>query len=147
MAGRILIVEDNETNALLFSDVLTARGYAVDVAPDGERAFALLERERRYDLILLDIHLPGLDGLSVARAIRSTPEFDDVPIVGLSALVTEREIQEAYAAGFDDYLTKPVEIKTLVEAVERYVRRGRKAASAGGAGDVHSSGDGAANGT
>ncbi|MBT9282643.1 MAG: response regulator [Hydrogenibacillus schlegelii] len=122
--ARILIVEDNETNALLFSDVLAAEGHAVEVAPDGETALARLEAEV-YDLILLDIHLPEMDGLAIARALRSTPAFDGVPIVALSAFATEREIREAYAAGFDDYLTKPIDVRTLVAAVSRHLRSGR----------------------
>ncbi|MBE3594307.1 MAG: response regulator [Candidatus Carbobacillus altaicus] len=117
---RILIVEDNPTNALLFHDVLSEQGYAVDVAEEGERAFELLE-QNDYDLLLLDIHLPGMDGLSIARTLRSLPDYQHLKIVGISALVTEREIQAAYAAGFDDYVTKPISLRPFVETIRRHL--------------------------
>lgn len=117
---RILIVEDNPTNALLFHDVLSEQGYMVDVAEEGERAFELLE-EHSYDLVLLDIHLPGMDGLSIARTLRSLPAYEGLKIIGVSALVTEREIQAAYHAGFDDYVTKPISLKPFVETIRRHL--------------------------
>lgn len=118
--GKILLVEDNETNLLLFQDLLLAKGYEVVIARNGHEAFDRLE-EFRPDLILLDIHLPEMDGFSMLKAIRSSGELEGVKVVGLSALSMESDIVAAYKAGFDGYITKPVGAKEFLRKVENYL--------------------------
>lgn len=120
MKSKILLVEDNETNLLLFQDLLLMKGYEVVTAKDGYEAFDRLE-EFRPDLILLDIHLPEMDGFSMLKAIRSSGELDGVKVVALSALSTEADIKAAFQAGFDGYITKPVGARDFLRRVEGYI--------------------------
>lgn len=116
----ILIVEDNPSNLVLFSDLLESKGYHVFSATNGFAAFDLLEQVSP-DLILMDIHLPGLDGISAIKAIRSTPEYAQLKIIGISAFAMESDIAEAIDAGCNGYITKPISIRTFIEEVERYL--------------------------
>lgn len=116
----ILIVEDNPTNLILFQDLLEAKGYKVRTAKTGFEAFDILEEEIP-DLILMDIHLPGLDGLSIVKAIRSTPSLAHIKVVGLSALVMESDIRAAMEAGLNGYITKPVSLLSFFQEIEKYL--------------------------
>lgn len=116
---KILVVEDNPTNIILFQDVLESRGYTVSLAKTGYEAFEQVEKERP-DVILMDIHLPGIDGLSVIKSIRSTPAYADIQIIGISAFAMESDIQAALEAGCNGYITKPISIRTFIEEVERF---------------------------
>ncbi|MBE3554659.1 response regulator [Thermicanus aegyptius] len=119
--AKILLVEDNETNLLFFSDLLRTKGYEVVTAKSGYEAFEWLE-QFRPDLILLDMHLPEMDGLSIVRAIRSSDEMAGVKVVALSALSMESDIEAAYQAGCDGYITKPVGMKEFLQKMESYLR-------------------------
>lgn len=119
---RILLVEDNELNRELFADVLSSDGHEVSVARDGDEGRALGVRDR-WDLILLDLHLPRLSGEEVCRALRRAGIR--TPIVALSASAMPDEIARALPAGFDGYLTRPVAPAALRAEVQRYVARAR----------------------
>ncbi len=117
MAGElILVVEDKETNRKLVRDVLTFKGYEVAEATNAEDGLRMV-RERRPDLILMDIHLPGMDGLSALRALRADPETCTIPVVALTASAMPEEQDEILSAGFDGYETKPIGVKRLQEVV------------------------------
>ena len=116
MAETVLIAEDNALNRRLFVDVLTDLGYRVETAADG---LAALERARDCDpaLILLDLELPRLPGLEVARRLRAEPKFSATPIIAVSAFVSGREKLRAQRCGCTDYLPKPLRLETLISTV------------------------------
>ncbi len=107
-ALNILLVEDNKTNQIVASKFIEALGYRVDVADNGAEALTACA-DIRYDVIFMDVMMPGIDGLEVTRAVRKLkPPFCDARIIALTANVQKREIEDCHAAGMDDYLAKPV---------------------------------------
>ena len=117
MAGElILVVEDKETNRKLARDVLQFKGYEVAEAVTAEEGL-VMARERKPDLILMDIHLPGMDGVAALAQLRSDPETRDIPVVALTASAMPDEQDRILSAGFDGYETKPIGVKRLQEAV------------------------------
>jgi CheY-like chemotaxis protein len=110
---KILLVEDNEMNRDMLSRRLVRRGFAVDVATDGEQG---VERARagRYDLVLMDMSLPGIDGWEATRQLRAAPETASVPIIALTAHAMAGDRDRALEAGCSDYDTKPVEFERLL---------------------------------
>jgi len=128
-AGRILVVDDEEQIRLALARALTARQYVVEARPEGESALRTFEWFRP-DLIVLDLNLPGIDGLEVCRRIRATSE---VPILILSVREEEADKVEALNLGADDYLTKPFGIEEFLARIRALLRR------AGGAGVAASS--------
>jgi len=107
-----LIVEDNPDNMLLAGAVLRRAGYRTTEARSAEEALAQLER-CRPDVVLMDIQLPGQDGLSLTRQLRADPDLARVPIVALSAHAMHDSQAEAAAAGCDGYITKPIDTRTF----------------------------------
>ena len=125
MSGaRILVVEDNETNMRLFRDVLEARGYLVLEAALGVSAIAIADDELP-DLVLMDIQLPDLDGVEALGRLRADERTAAIPVIALTAQAMRGDRERFLALGFDDYLSKPVDIVDLAETVERH-RRGRR---------------------
>jgi two-component system cell cycle response regulator DivK len=120
----ILIVEDNEKNMKLARDVLQHQGHATLEAVTGEQGVQLAV-ENRPDLILLDIQLPGMDGIAALQRIRAHAELDAVPIIAVSASVMPEEQRDIVDSGFDAYLTKPVSLKDFLAVVERLLKEGR----------------------
>ena len=125
MSGKILVVDDDASIRLLVSDLLTDRGHTVAAVPSGEEAVKRLEEER-FDLILLDIMMKGMDGLEVCRQVRDRV---DCPILFLSAKDSARDIVVGLGLGADDYLTKPFELEVLAARVEAHLRRQLRSAS------------------
>jgi len=126
MAGeQVLVVEDNERSMKLFRDVLQASGYRILEATTGERAVELVI-ERGPDLVLMDIQLPDIDGVRALDRLRANEQTAPVPVLALTAQAMEGDRERFLAAGFDGYLSKPVNIADLVATVERYCKgRGR----------------------
>jgi PAS domain S-box-containing protein len=120
----ILIVEDNETNIRTLSDYLAVKGYRLAVARSGSEALQLL-RSLRPDLILMDIQLPSMDGLEVISLIRRDGSIAELPIIALTALAMPGDREKALAAGANEYLSKPVSLKRLVEAIETQLAQGK----------------------
>jgi CheY-like chemotaxis protein len=114
---KILLVEDNEMNRDMLSRRLQRKGYLVVTASDGRQGY-LLARSETPDLILMDISLPAMDGWEVTRLLKAHESTSQIPIIVLTAhaLVSDRE--KAFAAGCDDYDTKPVEFMRLSEKIE-----------------------------
>jgi two-component system KDP operon response regulator KdpE len=121
-AQRILVVDDDPRLVRLVREVLSAAGYSVLVEHTGERAISALAVEQP-DLLLLDIMLKDLDGLKVARRTR---EFSDVPIIMLTAKVTESDMLAGFEAGADDYITKPFSSKALLARVRAVLKRAQR---------------------
>jgi len=129
---RILIVEDDRPQALFAQSVLHGAGMLADVAADGEGVLAALGRQRP-DLILMDLHLPGIDGMRLTAMIRQLPGMQLLPIVFLSGDPDPERQFEVLDSGADDYLSKPIRPRHLVAAVSNRIRRARAQAAAGGA--------------
>jgi two-component system cell cycle response regulator DivK len=121
----ILIVEDNEKNMKLVRDILQHRGHMTIEAANGSDGVRLA-RERRPDLVLMDIQLPDIDGIEALRQIRTEPALDATPVLAVSASVMPDEQQQIVASGFDAYVTKPINIKQFLETVQRFLTSGRK---------------------
>ena len=113
MAGkRIMIVEDNERNIKLLRDLLGARGYGTIEARSGEEAIAL-GRAERPDLVLMDIQLPGMDGVAALRELRSLRETAATPVIAVTAFAMKDDRERLLASGFDGYIEKPIDIREL----------------------------------
>lgn len=120
----VLVVDDNPTNLKLASEVLEMESFEVLRAQDADSALLVLQ-ERRPDLILMDIALPGMDGLQLTRRIKATPALADVPVVALSAFAMKGDEEKALAAGCDGYITKPINTRTFAQQVGEYLRETR----------------------
>jgi len=118
----IFVVEDEEGILELLRYNLTREGFAVSSAADGEDAVAAIPR-KLPDLILLDLMLPGLDGLGVCRALKKNPKTAGIPIVMVTAKGEESDIVAGLELGADDYITKPFSMKVLVARVRTILRR------------------------
>ncbi|MHB8590329.1 MAG: response regulator [Candidatus Dormibacteraceae bacterium] len=116
----ILVVEDNPANQLLIQFTLESSGYHVEVAGSAQEAIVSIDR-RIPDLILMDIQLPGQDGLSLTRQLKADPAMKAVPVVALTAraMVGDREL--CLAAGCSGYITKPIDTRGIVEEVARFL--------------------------
>ncbi len=119
-APRILLAEDNAMNIEIMTDYLNAQGYEIIVAKNGIEAIALTATYRPQ-LILMDIQMPGMDGLEATRQIRQDDQFHHIPIVALTALAMPGDADRCRAAGANDYLAKPVKLKQLATTVERHL--------------------------
>jgi two-component system cell cycle response regulator DivK len=117
--AQILVVEDNERNMRLFCDVLQASGYRTLEATTGESAVALAI-DQGPDLVLMDIQLPDIDGVEALGRLRADDRFASVPVLALTAQAMEGDRERFLAAGFDGYLSKPVDIADFVATVNRY---------------------------
>jgi two-component system, cell cycle response regulator DivK len=116
----ILIVEDNEKNMKLARDILNAKGYRTIEAVTGEEGVKLA-KEKLPDLVLMDIQLPGMNGIEAFRQIRADAKTARIPVVALTASVTPTDRSEISAAGFDAFIGKPINLKEFVETVKRLV--------------------------
>ena len=127
MAGEpILVVDDNATNVKLLTFLLQGRGYEVRAAADAERALATLS-EFRPRLILMDIQLPGIDGLTLTRQLRADPAMRDVLIVAVTAYAMTGDAERAIEAGCDGFISKPIDTRAFPAEVASYLARGREA--------------------
>lgn len=125
----ILLVEDDDTNRKLIRIILRGKSYRIQEAGSAEQALEML-RDAKPDLLLLDIRLGESSGLDVIRAIRADPAFDEVPAVAITAQAMKDDESRFLAAGFDGYLSKPLDTRQLPEVVERFLREGRRAGHA-----------------
>jgi CheY-like chemotaxis protein len=120
----ILIVDDNPINLKLARVILASEGYMVKTADDAEEALAALE-EFEPALILMDLQLPGMDGLTLTRQLRRDPRWSSTWIVALTAYAMKGDEAKALAAGCDGYLTKPIDADGLPQAVAAFVAKKR----------------------
>ncbi len=116
MAARILVIEDNPLNMELVFYTLQAFGYEPIAATTGQAGLDLA-REQRPDLILCDVQLPDIDGLTIARTLKADPELKHIPMVGASAYAMQDDYAAAYEAGFDAYLVKPLDFNKLLSTL------------------------------
>lgn len=121
----ILIVEDNEKNLKLVRDVLQFKGYRVLEARTAEDGIALAQSQSP-NLILMDIQLPGTDGVSAIRQLRADPHMDSIPVIALTAFAMKDDRDRFLEAGFDGYISKPISIREFPEQVRLFCDQGRK---------------------
>jgi two-component system, cell cycle response regulator DivK len=119
---RILVVEDNRDNMTFIADVLSALGYDVIQAINGEDGLEATQREKP-DLILMDLSLPVMDGWTATKEIKSNPELSNIPVIALTAHTMMKERQRAMDAGCDDYITKPIELAELRSKLEKHLEK------------------------
>ncbi|TMG46797.1 MAG: response regulator [Chloroflexi bacterium] len=121
---RILLVEDNEKNMKLARDLLAYNGHTVFEATTGEAAVATATKELP-DLVLMDIQLPGIDGIEALRRIRADGKASRIPVVALTASVMADDRERFDKAGFDGFLAKPIDVKTFNDQVMQLIAKGR----------------------
>jgi CheY-like chemotaxis protein len=121
MSATILIVDDQPINLKLASRVLEFEGYRVLKAADAEEAQAVLA-QARPQLILMDLALPGMDGLTLARQLKAEPATKSIPIVAMTAFAMKGDAAKALAAGCDGYLTKPIDTRKLPVLVAGWLK-------------------------
>ena len=126
--GSLLVVDDNELNRDMLSRRLRRHGYDADVAVDGQAALDSIVR-CEYDLVLLDIEMPGMTGLEVLERVRRTRSADDLPIVVVSARHGSESVVEALKLGANDYVTKPVDFPVALARIEVQLARRRRTAA------------------
>jgi CheY-like chemotaxis protein len=122
---KILVVEDNALNLELTADILAAAGYVVLRAENAERGM-MLAREERPALILMDVRLPGMDGLRAAELLKGEVETREIPIVALTAHAMKGDEDKALSAGCEGYITKPIDTRALPGDVAGFLRSAEK---------------------
>ncbi|OGQ87012.1 MAG: hypothetical protein A2512_06400 [Deltaproteobacteria bacterium RIFOXYD12_FULL_56_24] len=123
MPARILLVEDNEINQQLAIELLSGVGLTVAVANNGLEAVEKLRAGEAYDLLLMDIQMPEMDGYEATRQIRLDPRFAALPILAMSAHALVADRQKSFTAGMNDHITKPIDPQVLFRAISRYLRQ------------------------
>jgi two-component system cell cycle response regulator DivK len=120
----ILVVEDNEQNQKLARDVLQVKGYRVLVAESAEEGIPMALKEKP-DLVLMDIHLPGMNGMDALAKLRAAPETKAIPVLAFTASVMPQDRREIMSAGFDGFLSKPINLKEFLETIAGAVAGGK----------------------
>jgi two-component system cell cycle response regulator DivK len=125
MSAKILVVEDNDMNMQLVEYLLEEGGYDIVKATSGEEALSITSNDDNlatFDLILMDIHLPGMDGLSVVRRMKSNDRTARIPILALTAHAMRGDKDRFLEAGCDGYISKPIDVKTFISSIEQYLK-------------------------
>ena len=120
MSKKILVVEDNEANRILMRQILKYSGYKVLEAADGAAGLAMA-REHMPDLILLDLQMPVMGGFAVIRELRQTPELSKLKVIAVTSFAMKGDREKALEAGFDEYVTKPIDTRKFVELVKNII--------------------------
>jgi two-component system, cell cycle response regulator DivK len=120
MSKKILVVEDNEQNRILMRQILTYHGYEVLEAADGAAGLKMA-RERMPDLILLDLQMPVMGGFAVIAELRNTPVLSKLKVIAVTSFAMKGDREKALEAGFDEYVTKPIDTRKFVELVKNII--------------------------
>jgi two-component system, cell cycle response regulator DivK len=124
MSYVILVVEDNERNLKLLRDVLEYAGYDVRVARTAEDGISLAASEPP-DLVLMDLQLPGIDGMEALRRLRESPRTADIPVVAVTAQAMKQDRERALEAGFNGYIEKPISVRAFPDQVRSFLTDGQ----------------------
>ena len=124
MSYVILVVEDNERNLKLLRDVLEYAGYDVRVARTAEDGISLAVSEPP-DLVLMDLQLPGIDGMEALRRLRESPRTADIPVVAVTAQAMKQDRERALDAGFNGYIEKPISVRAFPDQVRSFLTDGQ----------------------
>ncbi len=116
---KVLVVEDEPINVELVREILSAKGFTADEAENGAEA---IEKAKKgiYDLILMDIGLPGMDGTEVMKIIRDMPGYKNVPFIAITSYVMKGDKERFLEAGFNDYISKPIDVVGFMKRLEKY---------------------------
>lgn len=120
MPANILVVDDNPINLKLAADLLTFEGHSVITAVDARDALAVLD-SRMPDLILMDLAMPGMDGLTLTRHLKAQPRFQAIPVVALTASAMKGDDLRVREAGCDGYITKPIDTRTFGRKISAFL--------------------------
>ena len=123
MSARVLVVEDNPLNLKLIRDVLEFRGFDVVTARSGEEGVAAASTPAP-DLVLMDLQLPGIDGHEALQRIRADPRCSAVPVVAVTAFAMKDDVEQAAAAGFDGFISKPISVRALPQQLAQFLPGG-----------------------
>lgn len=118
MTIRVLLVEDNEDNTKLMEWILEELDCKITYAKDGEQALEV-SKGATFDLVLMDIRLPGMSGEQVTEKLRAMPSMKDVPVIAVTAHAVTTELERIRACGFDEIVTKPIDVPELMAKIER----------------------------
>ena len=121
MNHRIMVVDDNEINLKLISELLMMEGYNVLPVTDAESVLKLIETNFP-ELILMDIQLPGMDGLTLTKILKQKKETQHIPIIAVTAFAMKGDEEKALEAGCNGYITKPIDTRMLPELVQKYLQ-------------------------
>lgn len=121
ISRKILIVEDNQDSRELVVKILKNKGYQIVEAVDGEQALSKAKTEQP-NLILMDISIPKIDGFEVTKKLKAMDEFKNIPIVALTAHAMKGDREKFISAGFEGYISKPIDIRELPEQVRNFLR-------------------------
>ncbi|GJQ24630.1 MAG: response regulator [Planctomycetia bacterium] len=119
----VMVVEDNEKNRKLMRVVLKSKGYAVIEAATGEEALNLLKNQKP-NIILMDIQLPGIDGLTLIKLIKADAMTKEIPIIAVTAYAMKGDEQKILETGCDAYVSKPINTQELPLIIEKYIKKG-----------------------
>jgi CheY-like chemotaxis protein len=133
--ARILVVEDNALNRLLLHDLLELRGHQVIEAANVDEACVLLDAEA-FDLLLLDVYIPGGGGEAVIQEVRKRAALDHLPIIAVTSLAMPGDRERLLSSGFQGYLSKPIDTRTFGPAIEAYLRPSRPSADDAHIGEI-----------
>jgi CheY-like chemotaxis protein len=123
MANRnILVIEDNKLNMKLMRGIFQLGNYQIIEALDAETGIRLARKHHPF-LILMDIQLPGMDGLAATQIIKSNPKLKDIPVVALTGFAMQGDEEKALASGCDGYITKPVDIQHVLKTIDEYYQK------------------------
>ena len=117
----ILVVEDNELNMKLVRSLLMIGNYEILEAPDAETGIHLMKKHQP-DLVLMDVQLPGINGLRATRIIKKDSAIKDIPVVALTSYAMQGDEEKAAEAGCTGYITKPIDTKAFLEIINQYIR-------------------------
>jgi len=120
MAKKILIIDDNESNRMLMSDILQYRGYEVMEAEDGSKGINMAQ-QLKPDLILLDMQMPGIDGFTATNMLKSDPLTKGIKIIVVTSLAMKGDKEKIMSLGVDDYIAKPIDTRQFPVLVEKYI--------------------------
>jgi DNA-binding response OmpR family regulator len=126
MSAKILVIDDDEMTRHFLSHILAQQGFLLETAADGEQALTLL-KEKQFDIILLDIEMPGLNGLETLKRIRKNYLKKDLPILMVTANDQSAEIIQAFDLGANDYVVKPLDVPVLFARIRAHLESVRKA--------------------
>jgi two-component system, cell cycle response regulator DivK len=119
MTKTVLVVEDNDLNMKLFCDLLEAHGYATIATRDGRGVIELV-RDRRPDLVLMDIQLPEVSGLDITRQLKNDPQLNQIPVIAVTAFALKGDEERIRQGGCDAYIAKPISVVRFIETVRQF---------------------------
>lgn len=118
----VILAEDNKDHQKLIRELLKKYSINLDIVYNGKELLEMLALGKKYDLVLMDIQMPVMDGYAATTAIRKNPKYNDLLIIGLTAFAMDGDVQVAISKGMNDYITKPIDKEILFETLSRYLK-------------------------